>query len=137
MHLYLLILIFHRPGDNPNQCAQGYSCPPPSITLDNFSPISNRYIDVGAGGPAPFTFTTSSNVSWLTLTPAKGSISPNAPEQRVFISVPDWSKLSAGLNSAQITFTATSSGQPALAVPVMFYATKNAPASGFKGESLT
>ncbi|KAF8176262.1 hypothetical protein BJ912DRAFT_1024351 [Pholiota molesta] len=107
------------PGDNPNQCAQGYSCPPPSITLDNFSPISNRYIDVGAGGPAPFTFTTSSNVSWLT--------------QRVFISVPDWSKLSAGVNSAQITFTATSSSQPALAVPVMFYATKNTQQADSKG----
>ncbi|KAF9481597.1 hypothetical protein BDN70DRAFT_517933 [Pholiota conissans] len=121
------------PGDNPNQCAQGYGCPPPSITLDNFSPISNRYIDVGSGGPAPFTFTATSNVSWLTLSPAKGSISPTAPEQRVFASVTDWSKLSAGVNSAQITFTATSSGQPPLSVPVMFYATKNSPSSGFKG----
>ncbi|KAF8968832.1 hypothetical protein BDZ97DRAFT_1654513 [Flammula alnicola] len=121
------------PGDNPNQCSQGYSCPPPSMTLDNFSPIVDRYIDVGAGGPAPFTFTAASNVSWLTLTPSKGSISPNAPEQRVLAGVPDWSKLASGVNSAQITFTATSSGQPPLSVPVMFYATKNTPSGGFKG----
>ncbi|KAH9476877.1 hypothetical protein JR316_0010793 [Psilocybe cubensis] len=121
------------PGDNPNQCAQGYSCPPPSVTLDNFSPIADRYFDVGAGGPTPFTFTATSNVTWLKLTPAKGSISPSAPEQRVIASVTDWSKLSAGSNSAQITFTATATGQAPLVVPVMFFAVKNTPPSGFKG----
>jgi hypothetical protein len=121
------------PGDNSNQCAQGYSCGPPTVTLDNFSPISNRYFDVGAGGPAPFTFTATSNVPWLTLTPAKGSISPDAPEQRVFASVNDWSKLSAGANNAQITFVATAKGQPSLSVSAVFVATKNTPASGFKG----
>ena len=123
-----------RPGDNPNQCAQGYSCPPPTVTLDNFSPISNRYFDVGAGGPAPFTFTTTSNVPWLTLSPAKGSISPDAPEQRVVASVNDWSKLAAGANTAQITFVATTKGQPSLSVTATLIATRNTPAPGFKGE---
>ncbi|TFK36601.1 hypothetical protein BDQ12DRAFT_667737 [Crucibulum laeve] len=121
------------PGDNPNQCAQGYSCPPPSISMDSFSSPSNRYIDVGAGGPIPFTFTATSNASWLTLSPSKGSISPSSPEQRVFASIADWSKLSAGSNSAIITFKATATGQPDLSVTVMFNAQKNTVSSGFKG----
>jgi hypothetical protein len=121
------------PGDNPNQCAQGFSCPPPTVTLDNFSPISNLYFDVGAGGPASFTFAVTSNASWLTLSPAKGSISSSSPEQRVFASVKDWSKLAAGANTAQITFVATTKGQPSLSVPATFIATKNTPTSGFKG----
>ncbi|KAF8889120.1 hypothetical protein BD779DRAFT_1662212 [Infundibulicybe gibba] len=112
------------PGDNPNQCAQGYSCPPPSISLDNFAPFGNRFIDVGAGGPAPFTFTASSNASWLKLSPTHGSISPTAPEQR---STP------AGVSNAVITFTATASKQPPLVVTAMFSATKSSVPSGFKG----
>ncbi|CAA7262063.1 unnamed protein product [Cyclocybe aegerita] len=121
------------PGDNANQCAQGYNCGPPTVTIDNFSPIADRYFDVGAGGPAPFTFTATSNVTWLKLTPARGSISPKAPEQRVFASISDWSQLAAGSNFAQITFTATASEQPTLSVPAMFVAIKNSPSSGFKG----
>lgn len=123
-----------RPGDNPNDCAQQYSCPNPTVLLDNFNPISNFYVDVGAGGPAPFTFTAVSNASWLALSPAKGSISPSAAEQRVFASVSDWSKLSAGQNFATVTFNAVASGQPDLAVPVMFVVTKNSVPSGFKGD---
>jgi hypothetical protein len=122
-----------RPGDNPNQCAQGYGCPPPAISLDPFAPFGNRYIDVGAGGPVPFTFAVSSNASWLQLSPTQGSISPKSPEQRVFASVPDWSKLSIGENMAVITFTATAANQPPLTVIVNFNAVKpNLPAD-FKG----
>jgi hypothetical protein len=121
------------PGDNPNDCAQQYSCPNPTVTLDNFSPITDFYFDVGAGGPAPFTFTVTSNVTWLTFSASKGSISPDAPEQRVFVSVANWDDLDAGSNEAEITFTATASGQPALAVPNTFIAIKNVPSSDFKG----
>lgn len=103
------------------------------MTLDNFSPIQNRYIDVGAGGPTPFTFTVLSNVTWLKVSTQRGSISPNTPEQRVFVSVPSWNQLNEGENNAVVTFTATASGQPALVVPVIFIATKNTPSSGFKG----
>lgn len=120
-----------RPGDNPNQCAQGYGCPPPSLSLDNFVPFGNRYIDVGSGGPAPFTFTATSNASWLHLSPTKGSISPSNPEQRVFASV-DWSKVS-GAQQAMITFTAVASGQPNLVQTVGFTATHNTVPSSFKG----
>ncbi|KAF8889126.1 hypothetical protein BD779DRAFT_1672064 [Infundibulicybe gibba] len=120
------------PGDNPNQCSQGYNCPPPSLSLDNFAPFGNRFVDVGAGGPVPFTFTASSNASWVKLSVTHGSISPTAPEQRVFVSA-DWNQLPAGVSNAVITFTATASKQPSLAVPVMFSATKSSVPSGFKG----
>ena len=105
------------------------------MTLDNFSPIANRFVDVGTGGPQPFTFTVSSNVSWLQFSPAKGSLSPSNPEQRVFISV-DWSKVGAGDSFAQVNFNATAPGEFPLgpeSTPMFFVATKNAVSSGFKG----
>ncbi|KAJ8507506.1 hypothetical protein ONZ45_g10131 [Pleurotus djamor] len=82
------------PGDNPNQCSAGFNCPPPTITLDSNDPFGNRFIDVGAGGPASFTFKVVSNASWVQISPSSGSISPKAPEQRVFFSVKDWSSVS-------------------------------------------
>lgn len=129
----LLLNKYKRPGDNPNQCAQGFSCPPPSISIESSSTFPNRYIDVGAGGPAPFTFTATSNASWIQLSPNHGSISPTAPEQRVFVSVKDWSQVPAGKSAATVTFTATPKGQPAMSFPVMVSATKNVVPSGFKG----
>ncbi|KAG6844601.1 hypothetical protein H0H93_016434, partial [Arthromyces matolae] len=33
------------PGDMPNQCTQGYNCPYPTVTLDNFDTFGNRYVD--------------------------------------------------------------------------------------------
>lgn len=126
------------PGDNPFQCAQGYNCGPPTITLDSFNPFQNSYIDVGAGGPASFTFTVSSNASWVKLSPDHGSISPKSTEQRVFVSVPDWSKVAAGANTVALTLTAKSAGQPDLIVPAVFVATntKATLPSSFKGELL-
>ncbi|RDB17758.1 hypothetical protein Hypma_001072 [Hypsizygus marmoreus] len=121
------------PGDNSNQCAQGYNCPPPSISLDPFSPFGNRYIDVGAGGPVPFTFKATSNESWVSLSPAQGSISPKSPEQRVFVTVKDWSRLTAGTHTATVTFTATAAKQPPLAVQVVFTATKTTLPGSFRG----
>jgi len=121
------------PGDNPFQCAQGFNCPPPSVSLDNFSPITDRYFDIGAGGPAPFTFTAASNASWLQLSVTKGNISPKAPEQRVFVSVPDWSKLKDGSNTAQVTFKATTAGQADMSLTVTVLAQKNSAPGGFKG----
>ncbi|KZT02664.1 glycoside hydrolase family 115 protein [Laetiporus sulphureus 93-53] len=72
------------PGDNQYQCAQGYSCPKPSLSIDPYLPSGNRYFDIGAGGPVPFNFTATSNVTWVTMSPAAGYISPDAPEQRIF-----------------------------------------------------
>ncbi|KXN92532.1 hypothetical protein AN958_05387 [Leucoagaricus sp. SymC.cos] len=121
------------PGDNPFQCAQGYNCPPPSVSLDNFSPITNRYLDIAAGGPQPFTFTAVSNAPWVNLSISRGSISPKSPEQRVYVSVADWNQLKDGANSAQVTFTATASGQPSMSVAVTVNAQKNSVLSGFNG----
>lgn len=121
------------PGDNPFQCAQGYNCPPPSISLDNFSPITNAYFDIGAGGPTSFTFTATSNASWVKLSDTKGSISSKSPEQRVYVSVADWSQLKDGANSAQVTFKATAKGQPSMSVNAVVNAQKNSVSGGFKG----
>ncbi|THV03529.1 hypothetical protein K435DRAFT_835829 [Dendrothele bispora CBS 962.96] len=99
------------PGDNPNNCADGCA-----LTLDPFDPITNRFIDVGAGGPAPFTFNVSSNVSWLDFSMTQGSISPDHPEQRVWVSVSNWDKLEDGDNLAMITITPTAPNGPELTV---------------------
>ena len=120
-----------RPGDNPNQCALGYGCPPYTMFLDKYVPFNSRFIDVGAGGPTPFTFTATSNESWLTLTPNKGSVSPSNPELRVEATV-DWSKVQ-GSQMATINFVATASGQMPLNVPVFFVANHTVAPSGFHG----
>ncbi|CAL1698338.1 unnamed protein product [Somion occarium] len=119
------------PGDNPNQCADGYNCPPPTLTLDSFAPFGSRFIDVSAGGPAPFSWTASTNASWLKLSQTKGNISPSAPEQRVFLSV-DWSKVT-GASTAQITFTATASNQPKSVQTVGFVANHTVVPDDFHG----
>ena len=126
------VTIIIRPGDNPNQCSQGYSCPPPTLTIDPFVPFGSRFIDVGAGGPNPFTFTASSNVSWLNLSPNKGSVSPSNPETRVFASV-DWSQVS-GVEYAIINFDATVPGQPGMIAQAYFVANKTIVPSDFKGK---
>ena len=92
-----------------NNCAQEYSCPDPTIAIDPFVTSGNRFVDISAGGPTPFTFSTTSNASWVNIESGEGSISPSAPEQRVFLSV-DWSKVS-GVQSTKITFKATVPGQ--------------------------
>lgn len=127
-----MLINYFRPGDNPNQCAQGYSCPPPSMSLDSFVPIGNRYIDVSAGGPNSFTWSATTNSSWLTLTPTKGSISSEVPEQRVFVSV-DWSKVT-GSQDATIIFTAVATKQPNLVQTVGFTAVHNTAPDSFKGK---
>ncbi|KAI0369314.1 hypothetical protein BV20DRAFT_1113770 [Pilatotrama ljubarskyi] len=119
------------PGDNVNNCAQGYGCPNPALTIDPFVPTGNRFVDVGAGGPTPFTFTVTSNASWVNISPSKGSISPSSPEQRVFLSV-DWSKVS-GVQTAVLTFTASPQGQSQMSVPVTLTANHTVVPNGFKG----
>ncbi|KAG6872327.1 hypothetical protein C0995_010748 [Termitomyces sp. Mi166 len=122
------------PGDNQFQCAQGYDCGPPTVTLDPYSPFGNIYVDVGAGGPAPFTFTVSSSESWVNLSTTQGSISASHSEERVFLGVKDWSALGVGTSTARVTFTATSANTSPLSVGVMFNAIKFGEVpSDFKG----
>ncbi|KAH7905930.1 hypothetical protein BJ138DRAFT_1183402 [Hygrophoropsis aurantiaca] len=135
------------PGDNMNDCAQGYSCPNPTMTLDPYVPFQNRYIDVGAGGPIPFDFTVTSNASWFSIATTQGSTSPSvsgsislgAPEQRVFLSVSDWSQVE-GVQTVVVNFNATTSnynltkvGEEVLSVPVTFVVNHTVPAEGFSG----
>ncbi|KAJ6625989.1 hypothetical protein B0H10DRAFT_2430075 [Mycena sp. CBHHK59/15] len=121
------------PGDNQFQCGQMFNCPPPTVNIDQFDPIPNRFIDVGAGGPAPFTFTATVNASWLTLSATHGSISPSNTEQRIFATV-DWSQLPAGLSEAAINFTATSGNPPTKQMtPAFIVANKTDVPAGFKG----
>ncbi|KAI0758924.1 hypothetical protein C8Q74DRAFT_1300824 [Fomes fomentarius] len=119
------------PGDNPNNCAQGYGCPDPSMSIDSYVPAGNRFVDVAAGGPTPFTFTAISNASWLDISPTKGSISPNSPEQRVFLSV-DWSKVT-GVQSTVIKFAADVQGQSPMSVSMTFTANHTVVPAGFSG----
>ncbi|OBZ74779.1 hypothetical protein A0H81_05486 [Grifola frondosa] len=124
-------LALGSPGDNMYDCEQGYSCPNPSVSIDPFVPAGNRFFDVGAGGPTPFTFTATSNASWLKLSPAKGSISPSSLEQRVFASV-DWSQVT-GVESAVLTFAANVQDQPPMSQDINFVANHTLIPSGFKG----
>ncbi|EPQ55956.1 hypothetical protein GLOTRDRAFT_121308 [Gloeophyllum trabeum ATCC 11539] len=124
------------PGDNQYNCAQGYSCPNPTMTLDPYIPVGNRYIDIGAGGPAPFSWTASTNVSWLNVSTTSGYIDSNNLETRVYITA-DWSQVS-GLEYGMVTFNATTPnpptpGQTVLSQPVYFMANNTSPTSGFSG----
>ncbi|PFH48837.1 glycoside hydrolase family 115 protein [Amanita thiersii Skay4041] len=126
------------PGDNPNQCSLGYNCPPPTITLDSFDPIQDRFVDVGAAGPVPFTFTVKVDVEWLDISPSSASVSPQHPETRVFFKVKDWGKLSSGQNTATITFTAVDASkskkpQQPLSVRTLLHAAKNSVPQDFHG----
>lgn len=101
------------------------------MSIDSYVPAGNRFVDVAAGGPTPFTFTATSNASWLDISPAKGSISPNSPEQRVFLSV-DWSKVT-GVQSTVINFAADVQGQSTMSVTVTFTANHTVVPGGFSG----
>ncbi|KAJ7773957.1 hypothetical protein B0H16DRAFT_1510537 [Mycena metata] len=122
------------PGDNMFQCAAQINCPPPTISIDQFDPIPNRFIDVGAGGPAPFTLTAVSNSSWLSVSPSHGSVSPSNPEVRVFATV-KWDELPVGVSMAEITFSAAVSGSPptTMTYPAFIQANKTGTPSGFSG----
>ena len=115
-------------------CAQMYSCADPSMSIDPFVPSGNRFVDISAGGPTPFTFTAKSNVSWLNISPSHGSISPSSPEQRVFLSV-DWSQVT-GAESALIIFDATVQNQPSMSSTVTLTANHTVVPSGFSGTCL-
>ncbi|KAM5532521.1 hypothetical protein V8D89_013808 [Ganoderma adspersum] len=119
------------PGDNIKSCASGNFCPNPTLIIDPFNHYGNRYVDIGAGGPSPFTWVATSDQSWVKISPSQGSISPSAPEQRVFLSV-DWNKVS-GVQSTKITFKATVPGQKSMQSSVTLKANHTAVPSGFHG----
>lgn len=121
------------PGDNPYQCDRGYDCGDPTMSIDRYSPISDRYVDVASGGPASFSWNVSSNATWVSISTEGGDISPDNNEARVYLSVNDWSAIEA-YTAAQLTFIATSEGVDPLAVNLTFIAyNPGVPADGFAG----
>ena len=129
------VLIYRRrPGDNLYQCAKGYDCGDPIVYIDRYSPISNRYVDVSAGGPAPFSWNVTSNASWVSTSLEGGDISPDSKEARLYLSVNDWSAVN-GTSYAQLTFVATSNIDDPLTVNLTLIAyNPGAPAEGFTGQ---
>ncbi|KAL1720290.1 GH115 alpha-glucuronidase [Schizophyllum commune] len=121
------------PGDNPYQCAKGYDCGDPTIYIDRYSPSSDRYVDVSAGGPAPFSWNVTSNASWVSTSIEGGDISPDSKEARLYLTVNDWSAVN-GTSYAQLTFVAISSIDDPLTVNLTLIAyNPGAPAEGFTG----
>lgn len=100
--------------------------------------FGTRYVDVGSGGPAPFSFNVSTNATWLTIEPTEGYISTENPEQRVYASVTDWDALEAGTSYATLRFTSQAEGQKSQSVVVTFVAknTKGSLDADFTGEPL-
>jgi hypothetical protein len=122
------------PGDNSNQCAQGYNCPPPTLpALDPFVPAGNRYIDISSGGPNYFTWKISADAPWVKFSITSGTVGADPKEQRVFVSV-DWAQAKAATQSAVITVSAQSTGQQDMSTTVLLTALSRAPAADFKGK---
>lgn len=67
----------------------------------------------------------------MKLSSTGGNISPEAPEQRVFLEV-DWSRVT-GAQTAVVTFTAKAEGQASMSVPVSFTANHTVPPGDFHG----
>lgn len=125
------------PGDDMFDCAQMFSCPPPTLpALDNFTPGGSRWIDIGAGGPNNFTWSAISNVSWLIISPSNGSISPSNSnsdiEMRLELSV-NWTQLEQGNSFASIVISANATGQPTETQQIYFVANKTSVPTDFKG----
>ncbi|KAF8586413.1 glycoside hydrolase family 115 protein [Ramaria rubella] len=120
------------PGDDMFDCAQEYSCSPPTLpTLDSFNPVQSRWVDISAGGPNTFSFNATSNVTWLHITPSQGTITTSNKEQRLELSV-DWNSVS-DTEFASIVFSATAKGQPVESQQVFFVASKTSIPADFKG----
>jgi hypothetical protein len=120
------------PGDNPNQCAQGYSCPPPTILLDAYLPYGSKFLDIGAGGPAAFSWTAGANESWVKLSHASGHVTPGGNETRLLISV-DWPALNGTTGYALLTLNASAKGQPMQSTTAYIRAAHTAAPANFSG----
>jgi hypothetical protein len=124
--------------DNPNQCAQGYNCPPPTLpTLDPYLPGGTRWIDISAGGPNAFDWVAKSSAAWLSLSPSSGSISTQKTDQRMEVGA-NWNQAPSGVSHATVTVTATdpTKKQPPLSVTLSVVANKTTIPGSFKGMNI-
>jgi hypothetical protein len=70
--------------------------------LGPYQAQTNRYIEVFNRGKTAFNFTATSTASWLTITPASGSITE---QTQLLASVADWTKAPTGTMQVPITIT--------------------------------
>ncbi|EJD45481.1 hypothetical protein AURDEDRAFT_87784 [Auricularia subglabra TFB-10046 SS5] len=118
------------PGDNRNNCKDGYNCGWPTLaTLSPYGPKS-RYIDVSPSGPNGFSYTATSLAPWLVIANSQGRVGPADVPHRVELSV-DWSKFPSGggVQNGLVTFKSSVGDAVNVNVP----AVKTAPAAGFEG----
>lgn len=121
------------PGDNPNDCAQQFSCPNPTLlAFDPFMPFGNRYIDIAAGGPNSFNWNISADQQWVKFSQSSGSITASQPEKRILVSV-DWNNVQGSSQIANIQVQATSAGQAPMGQTIGVVANKTGVPSGFHG----
>lgn len=113
------------PGDNQYNCAQGYSCPDPTmLPMDPYG-ASTRWVEVSSGGPMDVTWTAQPNASWLTVSQSSGTIKADgSTDTKVYISV-NWSKVPQPANSSAsyqtvstVNFTASDGATMIATVPV-------------------
>ncbi|KAJ9092587.1 hypothetical protein QFC19_008695 [Naganishia cerealis] len=100
-----------NPGDNVNNCPDGYNCPPLALpSLSRYSAQPSRWIDVSSGSWVDFAYNATANVSWITLTPSNGWVAANgSADCRVEVSV-NWDAVPANATSmlyASITLSPT------------------------------
>lgn len=56
------------PGDNQYNCKDGYNCPDPNLrVLGKYDGDQSRRVSVGAGDSNPFSFSATTNVTWLSV----------------------------------------------------------------------
>ncbi|CDZ98253.1 hypothetical protein [Phaffia rhodozyma] len=101
------------PGDNSNQCAIGYNCPPPMLpTLTQYGPKS-RYFEVGQGsGVTKYTFVVAPNVTFVELSTTGNSVlasDESTWQQRIELTVPDWSQVPEGSSIVALSINSTTS----------------------------
>jgi len=74
--------------------------------LGPYQSQADRYVEIFNTGKTAFTYTATSTASWLTLNPANGSVTT---QQRVLVSVPDWTKAPTGKMQVPVTITGPNS----------------------------
>ncbi|ORY28970.1 hypothetical protein BCR39DRAFT_533377 [Naematelia encephala] len=121
------------PGDNQHNCAQGYSCPDPTLLpLDPYG-AGSRWVEVASGGPMDVSFTATPNVSWISVSQDSGWIKKDgSADTKVYISV-DWSALPAApwSGAGTVNFTASDGAAMIVTVPVNKTASPPSDWSGF------
>jgi hypothetical protein len=70
--------------------------------LGPYQSQTNRYVEIFNTGKTDFNYTVTSTASWLTISPASGSVTT---QQRVLLSVADWTTAPTGTMQVPITIT--------------------------------